>query len=51
MNNAKTISMSELRRRLGHFVDQVARYKKSFVITKFGKPQALLTPILEKSKL
>ena len=45
MNNAKTISISEIRRRLGHFVDQVARSKKSFVITKFGKPQALLIPI------
>ena len=45
MNGFQTISIRETREQLSDLVNQVSIAKKSFVITKFGKPKALITPV------
>ena len=50
----QTVSIKQTRDRLAEIVNQVAISKKLFVITKFGKPKALIVPIdklfLDKQK-
>lgn len=45
MNNTQRISIRDAREQLSYYIDQVAIAEKQFIITKFGKPKALLTPI------
>ncbi|OGD62753.1 hypothetical protein A2160_04785 [Candidatus Beckwithbacteria bacterium RBG_13_42_9] len=50
----QTISIKQTREKLAEIVNQVAISKKTFVITKFGKPKALIIPVdkffLDKQK-
>lgn len=45
MNNQSTFSIKDTRDNLSELVEQAARNGKTFIITKFGKPKALITPI------
>lgn len=44
MNITKTISIKETREQLSSLVEQVAIARKRFLITKFGKPKAMMIP-------
>ena len=48
MNAPQTISIKETREKLANLVEQVAIGKKQFIITKFGKPKAMVVPIKTK---
>ena len=41
----QTISIKETRNQLSRLVEEVAIAKRQFLITKFGKPRALLSPL------
>lgn len=41
----QTISIKQTRDNLAELIEQVAIGKKTFIITKFGKPKARITPI------
>lgn len=43
----QTIPMKDTRANLADLVNQVEIAGKSFVITKFGKPKAMLVPVLD----
>ena len=45
MSNLKKISIKDTRNNLSHFIDQVAIANRQFLITKFGKPKAMLIPV------
>jgi len=45
MNGLQTLSIREAREQFSELVNQVAIGRKQFVITKFGKPKALITQI------
>lgn len=45
MNGLLSYSIKETREQLSSLIDQVAIAKKSFMITKFGKPRALISPV------
>ncbi len=40
------ISVKDTRERLAEVIDQVAMTGNTFVITKFGKPRAMIVPVL-----
>lgn len=44
MNGLQTFSIRETRAQLSDIINQVEIAKKSFVITKFGKPKAMIVP-------
>lgn len=46
------VSIKELRDSLADIIDQVAIGGKRFIITKYGKPRAMITPLsdLQKTK-
>jgi len=48
---AQSISIRETRNNLAELVDRVALAGDEFVVTKFGKPKAMLVPINEASQL
>ncbi|MBI4991443.1 type II toxin-antitoxin system Phd/YefM family antitoxin [Candidatus Gottesmanbacteria bacterium] len=50
MNNLQSFSIKETREQLSHLIDQVAIAHRQFLITKFGKPKAMLTPIVSLSQ-
>lgn len=50
MNGLQTVSIREAREQLSELINQVAIAKKEFVITKFGKPKALITQIKSTDK-
>lgn len=50
MNGIRTVSIRETREQLSELVNQVAIANKEFIITKFGKPKALITSIRSKDK-
>jgi|JI10StandDraft_1071094.scaffolds.fasta_scaffold62632_5 prevent-host-death family protein len=39
-----TLSITELRRRLSQILDEVEKFGRSFIITRYGKPIAVLQP-------
>lgn len=45
MNSLQTVSIRETREQLSELVNQVAIARKQFVITKFGKPKAMIVPV------
>ena len=45
MNTLKTISIKDTRNQISQIVEQVAIAKKRYLITKFGKPKAMIIPI------
>jgi len=45
MNGLQSYSIKETREQLSSLIDQVAIAKKSFMITKFGKLQAMIVPV------
>ncbi len=50
MNGLLSYSIKETREQLSSLIDQVAIAKKSFMINKFGKPKAMVTPVLADKK-
>lgn len=50
MNGLQTISIRAAREQLSELVNQVAIARKQFVITKFGKPRAVLSPVIADEK-
>lgn len=50
MNGLQTVSIREAREQFSEFVNQVAIAHKQFVITKFGKPKAILSPVIADDK-
>lgn len=42
----QTIPVKETREQLADLINQVAIGGKSFIITKFGKPKAMLVPVM-----
>lgn len=50
MNTLQSYSIKETREQLSHLIDQVAIANKQFLITKFGKPKAMLTPVVSIKK-
>lgn len=44
------MSIREAREQFSEFVNQVAIAHKQFVITKFGKPKAILSPVIADDK-
>lgn len=51
MNGLQTVSIRETRNQLSELVNLVAIANKKFVITKFGKPKAMILPISEQENL
>lgn len=45
MNGLQAVSIREAREQFSDLINQVAIARKEFVITKFGKPRALITQI------
>lgn len=50
MNTAQSFSIKETRIKLSQLVDEVAIANRQFIITKFGKPRAMLIPIRADGK-
>lgn len=50
MNGLQTVSIRETREQLSELISQVAIAHKQFVITKFGKPKAILSPVAVNDK-
>ena len=50
MNGKQSISIKETRDNLSEIIERVAIGKKTFVITKFGKPKAQISPLEDKIK-
>ncbi len=46
----QTIPIKDTRNRLADLINQVEVGGKSFIITKFGKPKAMLVPMLDDRK-
>lgn len=51
MNGLQSYSIKETREQLSSLIDQVAIANKSFMITKFGKPRAILAPVEADEKV
>lgn len=49
MQVAQKYSIKDTRDQLSELVDQVAIGRRQFIITKFGKPKAMLIPIQEET--
>lgn len=47
----QTISIKDTRDNLAELIEKVAIGKKTFIITKFGKPKAQLTPVEKKKTM
>lgn len=45
MLNTQSISVKDARNQISQILEKVAIAKKSFIITKFGKPKAMVTPV------
>lgn len=45
------LSIKDTRNNLAEIIDQVSVGGDTFVITKFGKPKAMITPITDKTAL
>lgn len=45
MNGLQTFSIRETRAQLSDIINQVSVANRSFVITKFGKPKAMIAPV------
>lgn len=45
MNTAQSYSIKETRIQLSRLIDEVSITNRQFIITKFGKPKAMLIPI------
>lgn len=50
MPTKTVISTKELRDNLSEILEKVAIGKQSFVVSKFGKQKALITPVVEEKK-
>jgi prevent-host-death family protein len=50
MNGLQTVSIRETREQLSELVNQVAIANREFIITKFGKPQAMIIPVKKTVK-
>lgn len=50
MLNTQTITTKELRDNLSEILEQVAIGRKSFVVSKFGKIKAVISPAKKKAK-
>lgn len=50
MNGLQTFSIRETRAQLSDIINQVSVANRSFVITKFGKPKAMVTPLVPAFK-
>lgn len=48
--NSTSISIKETRRNLSELIEKVALTGETFLVTKFGKPKALITPVATKMK-
>ena len=48
MSNVRMVSVKDTRDNLAELLEQVAISGQQFVITKFGKPKAKLSPVEEK---
>lgn len=51
MNGLQTVSIREAREQFSDLINQVAIGGKEFVITKFGKPKAILSPVTADEKI
>lgn len=49
MKYDQTYSIKETRERLSSLIEEVAIAKKRFIITKFGKPKAIVSPVLDQA--
>ena len=45
MNATPSYSIKDTRIQLSHLIDKVAIANRQFIITKFGKPKAMLIPV------
>jgi prevent-host-death family protein len=50
MDDQSSFSIKDTRDNLSELVEQAARNGKTFIITKFGRPKALITPITKTKK-
>jgi antitoxin (DNA-binding transcriptional repressor) of toxin-antitoxin stability system len=48
MTHIQTVSIKETRDNLADIINQIAIAKKQYLVTKYGKPQAMMVPVAKK---